>query len=74
MGIKERRERDKKELKGLIMETTAGILIKEGYERTTIRKVASTNPEALFTPQILEGIIKTGAPWVFPLNYSGHSS
>jgi AcrR family transcriptional regulator len=41
MGIRERKDREKKELRKRIMEATAEILIKEGYERTTIRKVAS---------------------------------
>lgn len=41
MGINERKERERRELKSKIMSATAEILIKEGYEKTTIRKVAS---------------------------------
>lgn len=40
MGISERKEREKRELRTRIMEATAKILIDEGYEKTTIRKVA----------------------------------
>jgi len=40
MGISDRKEREKKQLKALIMEATARILMEEGYEKTTIRKVA----------------------------------
>lgn len=40
MGIAERKEREKQELRTRIIETTAKILIEEGYEKTTIRKVA----------------------------------
>lgn len=40
MGSKERILREKAELKMKIMQAAADILIKEGYEKTTIRKVA----------------------------------
>ena len=40
MGIKERKEREKNQLRAKIMDATAEILIREGYEKTTIRKVA----------------------------------
>lgn len=40
MGISDRKEREKKKLKARIMEATARILMEEGYEKTTIRKVS----------------------------------
>jgi AcrR family transcriptional regulator len=40
MGIAERKERERRELRNRIIEATAKILIEEGYEKTTIRKVA----------------------------------
>lgn len=40
MGISERKDREKRELRSRIIEATAKILIEEGYEKTTIRKVA----------------------------------
>lgn len=41
LGIKERKEREKEELRGRILKATADILVREGYEGTTIRKVAA---------------------------------
>ncbi len=40
MGISDRKEREKRELRARIIEATAKILVEEGYEKTTIRKVA----------------------------------
>ena len=40
MGISDRKNREKRELRSRIIEATAKILIEEGYEKTTIRKVA----------------------------------
>ncbi len=40
MGISDRKEREKRELRARILAATAKILIEEGYEKTTIRKVA----------------------------------
>jgi AcrR family transcriptional regulator len=40
MGISSRKEREKKELRAKIIDATAKILIDQGYEKTTIRKVA----------------------------------
>ena len=40
MGIFDRKEREKRELRARIIEATAKILVEEGYEKTTIRKVA----------------------------------
>lgn len=42
MGIKERKEREKEELKQKILDSAADILISQGIERCTIRKVASS--------------------------------
>jgi AcrR family transcriptional regulator len=40
MGISSRKDREKKELRAKIIDATAKILIDQGYEKTTIRKVA----------------------------------
>ena len=40
MGISDRKEREKGELRAKIVAETAKILVEEGYEKTTIRKVA----------------------------------
>ena len=40
MGISERKEREKRELRAKIIEATAKLLVEEGYEKTTIRRVA----------------------------------
>jgi AcrR family transcriptional regulator len=40
MGIKERREREKKEIKDLILKTVYRLVNDEGWEGVTIRKVA----------------------------------
>ena len=40
MGISSRKEREKIELRAKIIDATAKILIDQGYEKTTIRKVA----------------------------------
>ncbi len=41
MGIKERKERHKEELKARILEAAKRLFIKEGYEATSIRKIAA---------------------------------
>ena len=40
MGISDRKEREKRELRTKIIEATTKLLVEEGYEKTTIRKVA----------------------------------
>jgi len=40
MGISDRKGREKRELRAKILAATAKILVEEGYEKTTIRKVA----------------------------------
>ena len=40
MGTIERRETEKKEMRGLILETAMRLFLKEGYERVTIRAIA----------------------------------
>jgi AcrR family transcriptional regulator len=40
MGISDRKERDKRELRAKIIDAAAKLLVEEGYEKTTIRKVA----------------------------------
>ncbi|MFW5820413.1 MAG: TetR/AcrR family transcriptional regulator [Bacteroidota bacterium] len=42
MGIKERKEREKEELRQKILDAAAEILISQGIEKCTIRKVASS--------------------------------
>lgn len=41
MGINERKEREKEELKELILSAAREIFLNEGYENTSIRKIAS---------------------------------
>ncbi len=41
MGINERKEREKEELKELILNAAREIFLNEGYENTSIRKIAS---------------------------------
>ena len=41
MGIKERKKRHKEELKARILEAAKRLFIKEGYEATSIRKIAA---------------------------------
>lgn len=40
MGISERKERDKQEMRERIVEAAAQVFIEEGYERTSIRNIA----------------------------------
>lgn len=40
MGIAERKERDKQEMKELILQTAKKMFIEEGYEKTSLRKLA----------------------------------
>ncbi len=47
MGIKERKERHKEDLKGKILEAAKKLFIKNGYEATSIRKIAA---EIEFSP------------------------
>lgn len=41
MGIAERKEREREEVKDLILNAAREIFVEEGYENTTIRKIAS---------------------------------
>ena len=40
MGISERKEREKQELRSKILEAANKMLAKEGYEKTSLRKIA----------------------------------
>jgi AcrR family transcriptional regulator len=40
MGIAERKEREREEVKDLILQAARGIFLEEGYENTSIRKIA----------------------------------
>ncbi len=40
MTIKERRESEKKEMRGLILETAIKLFLEEGYEKVTLRRIA----------------------------------
>ncbi|MEZ5071515.1 MAG: helix-turn-helix domain-containing protein [Bacteroidales bacterium] len=51
MSIQERKEREKEALRGKIMEAASRILVREGYEGTTMRKVAAAidySPRTLY--------------------------
>ena len=40
MGIPDRKEREKKELKELILKEARALILEEGFEKTSIRKIA----------------------------------
>ena len=40
MGITDRKEREKQELKELILKEAKAVFLEEGYEKTSIRKIA----------------------------------
>lgn len=40
MGTSERRQKEKKEMRGLILETAMKLFLKEGFEKVTIRRIA----------------------------------
>ena len=40
MGITDRKEREKQELKDLILKEAKAVFLEEGYEKTSIRKIA----------------------------------
>ncbi|MGE5361180.1 MAG: TetR/AcrR family transcriptional regulator, partial [Bacteroidales bacterium] len=51
MGIKERRDRDHEEMRGVILEAARDLFLKEGYESTSIRKIAERieySPAAIY--------------------------
>ena len=51
MGIKERREREKQELRGLILETARELFVEQGYEQVSMRKIADRieySPTAIY--------------------------
>jgi AcrR family transcriptional regulator len=51
MGIKERRERDHEQMRGLILEAARELFLKEGYESTSIRRIAERieySPAAIY--------------------------
>lgn len=51
MGIKERRQKQKKEMRGLILETAMKLFLKEGVEKVTIRRIAEKieySPAAIY--------------------------
>lgn len=51
MGIKERREREREELKGKILEAARALFLEHGYETVTMRQIASAieySPTAIY--------------------------
>lgn len=51
MGIKERREREKQEVRGRILDAARELFVRDGYEAVTMRKVADAveySPTALY--------------------------
>lgn len=51
MGTRERRQKEKKEMRGLILETAMKLFLKEGVEKVTIRRIAEKieySPAAIY--------------------------
>ena len=47
MGILERKEKQRAELKGMILEASMQLFVKEGFENVSIRKIAETKKAEL---------------------------
>ena len=51
MGINERRERERKEVRKKILEAARGLFVAEGYDAVTMRRIAETieySPTAIY--------------------------
>ncbi|SEK96166.1 TetR/AcrR family transcriptional regulator [Parapedobacter koreensis] len=70
MGIKERKERHKEDLKAKILEAAKKLFVKEGYEATSIRKIAA---EIEFSPTTIYLYYKDKTDIAYALHQEGFS-
>lgn len=70
MGIKERKERHKEDLKIRILEAAKKLFVKEGYEATSIRKIAA---EIEFSPTTIYLYYKDKTDIAYALHQEGFS-
>ncbi|RXF67153.1 TetR/AcrR family transcriptional regulator [Arcticibacter tournemirensis] len=68
MGIKERKERHKEDLKQLILDTAKSLFTKYGYEATSIRKIAA---EIEFSPTTIYLYYKDKSDIIYALHQEG---
>lgn len=68
MGIKERKERHKEDLKARILEAAKKLFVKEGYEATSIRKIAA---EIEFSPTTIYLYYKDKTDIAYALHQEG---
>ncbi len=68
MGIKERKERHKEDLKQLILDTAKSLFMKYGYEATSIRKIAA---EIEFSPTTIYLYYKDKSDIIYALHQEG---
>lgn len=68
MGIKERKEKHKEDLKQLILETAKSLFMKFGYEATSIRKIAA---EIEFSPTTIYLYYRDKSDIIYTLHQEG---
>jgi AcrR family transcriptional regulator len=68
MGIKERKERHKEDLKRLILDSAKALFMKYGYEETSIRKIAA---EIEFSPTTIYLYYKDKSDILYALHQEG---
>lgn len=68
MGIKERKERHKEDLKRLILDSAKALFMKYGYEATSIRKIAA---EIEFSPTTIYLYYKDKSDIIYALHQEG---
>ncbi|PWG79505.1 TetR family transcriptional regulator [Pararcticibacter amylolyticus] len=68
MGIKERKERHKEDLKQLILDTAKSLFTRYGYEATSIRKIAA---EIEFSPTTIYLYYKDKSDIIYALHQEG---
>ena len=68
MGIKERKERHKEDLKQLILDSAKSLFMKYGYEATSIRKIAA---EIEFSPTTIYHYYKDKSDIIYALHQEG---
>ena len=68
MGTNERRSKEKKEMRGLILETAMRLFLKEGFEKVTIRRIAE---EIEYSPGTIYLYFKNKNEIVFALHDEG---
>lgn len=68
MGISERRQKEKKEMRGLILETAMKLFLKDGFEKVTLRRIAE---EIEYSPATIYLYFKDKNEIVFALHDEG---